>query len=162
MTPKRNQLLRHSAPSAGCAVGVEFGAETKSAPRRANVRGHGIGTEVRMHAEPTQRLALKRLPRTEYEDQPRYFHPNGYVIERCKRSWSERVGRMHGQADHASPMYWWEVWNHIARRRAIAEGRPLAFFAQVSVKPDAKRGDFELLADARAWCDEHPREGWVA
>jgi hypothetical protein len=105
------------------------------------------------------RLPLKRLARSEYEYQPRYFHPNGYVIERNKRSWSERVGRQHGQADHASPMYWWEVRPHVARRRSVLDGKRLPEFLAVASYKERER-DFATLTDARQWCDEHPRNGW--
>lgn len=41
--------------------GVESVPTTKSAPRRVNDRGHGIGTEVQMQSDPTpQELELLR------------------------------------------------------------------------------------------------------
>lgn len=103
-------------------------------------------------------MRLRRLPRDD-EDQPRYLHPHGYIIERQRRTWSERgrePGRYH---DPPPPLYWWMVYHHIARRRSMLEGRPLAFLCLFSERE--RPIEFPALRDARAWCDGHPREGWL-
>lgn len=104
------------------------------------------------------RSTLTRLPAG--IDGSRYLHPNGYIIERQRRTWSERTGRINGQADHPPPMHWWSVYNHIARRRSMLAGRPAAFLGLASVRPQPGGRDFDTLRDARAWCDANPREGW--
>lgn len=109
-----------------------------------------------MQADPIRRQ-LTRLPRND-EGEPRYFHPHGYVIEKQRRTWSERVGAMRGQAG-TIPLRWWTVHHHIAKRRAMLEGRPDLFLTVVSERYGTR--DFDTLGDARAWCDENPREGWI-
>lgn len=111
---------------------------------------------------PVLRHSLERLSPS-VDGLSRYLHPHGYVIEHTRRSWSER-GRPTGRSGHdpASPLYWWTVWNHLARRRPDFDERPDAFRAAVSDKPLPSGREFPTLADAREWCDEHPREGWTA
>lgn len=100
-----------------------------------------------------KRRPLKRLPRDE-EGSSQYLHPNGYVIVAARRTWSERVGAMRGQAGGV-PLTWWAVYNHAGHTSdAIPRLHPWAYSAQ------AHRSDHDTLRAARAWCDEHPREGW--
>jgi hypothetical protein len=101
-----------------------------------------------------ERKALRRL------GDSTYLHPHGYVIERQRRTWNERVGRMRGQADTPPPLFWWTVSFHVAKRASMVEGRPAAFLSLVSEKRENRPQDFDTLRDARAWCDENPREGW--
>jgi hypothetical protein len=84
-----------------------------------------------------------------------YFHPNGYVIERERRTWSERTGRSHGQADHPGPSYWWEVWQHKANSPLGLRHHKGGLAAMRH-----RVGEHESLAKAREWCDEHPRLLW--
>ena len=83
------------------------------------------------------RTRLRRLRRTFDDDQPQYEHPNGYIIRRWKRSWSERVGAMRG-ASLASPMFAWEVHKVRTRPRTVVWSAG-------------------TLREASAWCDDHPR-----
>jgi hypothetical protein len=105
------------------------------------------------------RKPLTRLSREEWEG-PRYFHPNGYVIERERRTWSER-GREPGRHHDPPPaLYWWSVYNHVGLRRSILAGKGPGFLGCVSDRPQPHGRDFDTLREARSWCDEHSREGW--
>ncbi len=90
----------------------------------------------------------------------RYFHPHGYIIERERRGWSERTGRVNGQADHPGPMTWWNVYKHVARRRSILEGKRPEFLGVRSESDPYAASECATLREARAWCDTHPRDGW--
>lgn len=106
-----------------------------------------------------RRWPLTRLPATPF-GLSCYFHPNGYVIECQKRGWSER-GRPTGRHHDPPPaLYTWTVYNHIALRRSMLEGRPPKFLAATSDKPQPGGRDFDTLREARAWCDANVREGW--
>lgn len=98
---------------------------------------------------------LTRLPRDD-EGHSRYFHPHGYVIVQDHRDWNLR-GLTRGAQHQWAPKVWWEVYEHVALTREAAERyRPWVYL------PKGRRGDSHLtLRDARAWCDEHPREGWI-
>lgn len=94
-----------------------------------------------------------RLPRS-YLDQPRYLHPNGYVIERARRTWSERgrePGRHH---DPPPPLTWWDVYEHCGSD-GVGRYHPWACKPRTVASADR-------LRDARRWCDEHPRGGWTS
>ena len=75
-----------------------------------------------------------RLRRTPYG----YVHPNGWVIRKWTREWSERVGAMRG-ASLASPRTAWEIHRHGVHPRRV-------------VNTEA------TLREAREWCDK--REAW--
>lgn len=66
----------------------------------------------------------------------RYRHPNGYVIERERRSWSERNGN---QVGGGCPLFSWNVYED----RGGEAGNRL--------------NDFARLSEARAWCDSRGR-----
>lgn len=78
------------------------------------------------------------------EGESRYRHPAGYLIVSARRTWSERVGAMRGQAG-SIPLTWWEVyrWHSKVREEAQPIGRRLL--------------ECETLREARAWCDEQER-----
>lgn len=111
-------------------------------------------TPVERGSAPTK-IRLRRLPRDE-DGQPRYLHPYGYVIVRYRRSWSER-GREPGRTGHdpAPPLYWWEVYEHVSSSADLDRFHPQAHKGRT-------RAAAETLREARAWCDERPRRGWVA
>ena len=109
---------------------------------------------------PAPRRKLEHLS-TDPDGTTRYLHPHGYVIERQRRTWSERTGRIQGSADWPAPLIWWTVFFHIAKRASMLEGRPAAFREWISEKHAADAQDFDTLRGARAWCDEHPRDGWA-
>lgn len=84
---------------------------------------------------------LTRLPRA-VDGESRYLHPGGFIIESARRDWSERTGRIAGQADPPPPLKWWNVHRRHSRVRLDVQpvGRPLTTEA--------------TLRDAREWCDE--------
>jgi hypothetical protein len=92
-----------------------------------------------MSQPATDRLKLKRV-KSFYDDEPRYWHPNGWVIYRCTRDWSLR-GMTRGASHQWSPKHWWEV--------------------KLKASTSRRREQFDTLRDARAWCDEHSH-GWSA
>jgi hypothetical protein len=103
---------------------------------------------------------LQRLPKGPYDDtdSPRYFHPNGYVIVRCKRSWSEQVGAMRG-AGLAGPMYWWEIHRHVGRQdRVYGLGSDPKYLLGGFFRREET--DCPTLREAHEWCDVRPRKGW--
>lgn len=64
-----------------------------------------------------------------------YVHPNGWVVRKWTRDWSERVGAQRG-ASLASPRIAWEIHRiHTRPRKVIAS--------------------FGTLSEAREWCDRH-------
>lgn len=147
--------------SASAPFAVDSVVQRNRASAAPTASPTALGTEVRVQHQPT-RQRLTRLPRTEFEDQPRYFHPNGYVIARERRTWSER-GRTPGRHHDPPPaLYWWRVQYHVALRRDLLANRPAKFLEMVSEKYADRAKDFGTLGEARAWCDEHTREGWDA
>lgn len=96
---------------------------------------------------------LKRLPADDdIGSGSRYLHPNGYVICQRRRTWSEQVGAVRGQAT-AGPLTWWEIYPHAStslthRFKDTAHRRNYAATA-------------DTLRDARHWCDKNPRSGWL-
>jgi hypothetical protein len=54
---------------------------------------------------------IRRVPHK--TDGSCYLHPNGYVLERHRRTWSERTGRMQGTGP-PPPLWWWTATHHIA------------------------------------------------
>jgi hypothetical protein len=107
-----------------------------------------------MHAEPTapRPTQLQRLPRDD-DGFSRYLHPHGYVIVANRRTWSERVGALRGQAGGV-PLTWWEVYRHLGTADDV--GTRYHAGAHYGRTLDS----FDTLRDAREWCDCHPRNGW--
>lgn len=89
-------------------------------------------------------MKLRRLPQPEYADGSRYFHPNGYIIDHERRSWSERNGN---QVGGGTPLWWWAVRPANEAGDEVAEDQP-------GWSPYGRECD--TLAEARAWCDERP------
>lgn len=112
---------------------------------------------------PDPAKTRQRLRRLEPDfGMSRYLHPHGYLIIREKRTWSERTGRVNGQADWAPPMYWWRVHHHAAKRRSMFDNPKFGPGLLLRESETHPSRDFDTLGEARAWCDEHPREGWAA
>jgi hypothetical protein len=93
------------------------------------------GTEVRMHAEPTERKPLSRA-KPGIDGERRYHHPNGYVIRREVRDWDARSTGPGGRSGNDGPKVSWVVHRSFTSPRRWLES-------------------FDTLRAARAWCDEH-------
>lgn len=83
---------------------------------------------------------LRRVPVADpdFDGQTRYRHRNGQSIKREKRDWTTR-GMTRGAAHQAAPLYYWTVYTG-----AAASTKRAVHYA-------------DTLAEAAAWCDEHPR-----
>lgn len=98
---------------------------------------------------------LRRLPRSEIDEQIQYLHSHGWVIVHERRSWSERSG-VRGCARDTPPLHWWAIYPHASSSRD-GMGRYRAW----ARRPGYSRRTEDRLRDARAWCDANPREGWA-
>jgi hypothetical protein len=94
-------------------------------------------------ANVTARQKLVKLPPTS-AGLPRYGHPNGFVIERERRSWSERNGN---QVGGGVPLHWWGVHNSTPLNSEK--------FKPYGTLRRALGDTFETLAEAREWCDRN-------